>query len=348
MIRTLCFTAALLAPGVAYAANPTATFSDQVVPAGSDPIACDIGPPAASIPPGAQAAGYTHCAANYDFTYVGNFTSNGITYNWSNQATWLGGCGASNSVALWFNLTGWYPGPSPCSDFDIEADSQAGGKNVLHIVWTPTDANNGITMSWIELTSNNNGYQPTGTTFPNGVYTEILWRSNQSTQNAFNDNQPHLSFFACSPPSTNPGYDGGVEWDVMESYYNGGSLATMHDPCAGAGTVLAQWFPYFVNPAGWTTGYHAMGTVASSNGSTTMGWVPFLDGVKQSGEFTFTPSSQDDFTRREAYGMGVGDQGVSAPRMPSNNMDMYVQHVQFWVLPGCTWQTQQCSGSIYE
>jgi glucuronoarabinoxylan endo-1,4-beta-xylanase len=41
MIKQLVFTALLLAPGIAFAADPSASFSDQVVPAGSDPIACN-------------------------------------------------------------------------------------------------------------------------------------------------------------------------------------------------------------------------------------------------------------------------------------------------------------------
>jgi hypothetical protein len=58
MIRKLIFAAALLIPSIPYAANPSASFSDQVVPAGSDP----------AIPAEAQPAGFTTLAANFDFS----------------------------------------------------------------------------------------------------------------------------------------------------------------------------------------------------------------------------------------------------------------------------------------
>ena len=37
MIKQRFFTAALLAPSLAYAGNPSTTLSGQIVPAGSDP-----------------------------------------------------------------------------------------------------------------------------------------------------------------------------------------------------------------------------------------------------------------------------------------------------------------------
>ena len=70
MIKTLFFISALLLlPGLGYAGNPSAPFSDQVVPA--DPpssVACGYGPNySGSIPAPAQAAGFNTCAVNLDF-----------------------------------------------------------------------------------------------------------------------------------------------------------------------------------------------------------------------------------------------------------------------------------------
>ena len=58
MIKGLFFTAALLAPVLAYGAGPTATLSDQVV----DPP----GPP--TLPAPATAAGFTTCVICFDWT----------------------------------------------------------------------------------------------------------------------------------------------------------------------------------------------------------------------------------------------------------------------------------------
>jgi hypothetical protein len=100
MIKTLFLIAALLVPGLAYAANPSAPFSVQVVAPPSG-ITCDIGPPyTGAIPAAAIQAGFTHCAANYDFTYTGTWTStiagNTYTYQWSNMS-------GSGGISGWFS-----------------------------------------------------------------------------------------------------------------------------------------------------------------------------------------------------------------------------------------------------
>ena len=53
MIKQLFFTAALLAPSLTYAGNPSATLPGQIVPAGT-------------IPAPAQAAGFTTLAFSAD------------------------------------------------------------------------------------------------------------------------------------------------------------------------------------------------------------------------------------------------------------------------------------------
>ena len=310
---------------------------------------CDIGPPYTAIPAGAQAAGTTHCAANYDFTSTVSFNNGvggGSGYNFSNISTWLAGCGASNSTGLWSNVNGYFPGPTPCSDFDIENDAVS-STNVLHIVWTPTDAANGQEMSW--LTSATTAWNGSlhavvgGTTFPPGVYTEIKWRTNQATQNALNDSQPQISYFSCGDDE-HPG----VEWDLLEQYHDGGAGFTVHDPCAAASPFAATYWSG-TNPAPSVGAYHTLGAVISSNGTTLMGAAVYKDGTKFSSN-SWNAANSGDYAGRELWGVGLGDQNVSPPHTPTNNMDMYIQHIQFWVLPSCasTWQTGQCNGSIFQ
>jgi hypothetical protein len=69
MKRKLFFAAMLLAPSLAYGADLTV----QVVPAASSPAA----------PAGAQAAGFTTLAANYDFTQP-------LPSNWLGCSPWDG------------------------------------------------------------------------------------------------------------------------------------------------------------------------------------------------------------------------------------------------------------------
>jgi hypothetical protein len=98
MIKQLVFTAALLASGAAYAANPSATFSDQVIPAGSNRISCGsspLGDAAADV----AAVGFTTCALYSDFTTpIPNTVGTGLTDGWLNcnqtdtpTATWYWG-----------------------------------------------------------------------------------------------------------------------------------------------------------------------------------------------------------------------------------------------------------------
>jgi hypothetical protein len=91
MIKQLFLTAALLAPGLAYAGNPSADLSGQIVPA-SGSIACGVGPNyTGSIPTQASTAGFTTCAANYDFT----------SSQFANASTWLD-CYGANPIVLYY------------------------------------------------------------------------------------------------------------------------------------------------------------------------------------------------------------------------------------------------------
>jgi hypothetical protein len=69
-------------------------------PPGATP--CDIGPPyTGSIPAAAAQAGFTHCAANYDFTQTQSFTDSVGTHQWSNLSSWLSCSGSTSAPYLW-------------------------------------------------------------------------------------------------------------------------------------------------------------------------------------------------------------------------------------------------------
>jgi hypothetical protein len=170
MIKKLIFTAALLAPGVAYGGDPSADLSVQVEPASppappSNGITCAIGPNyIGTIPAGAQAAGYTTCAANYDFT----------TSAFTNTATWLNCPGQAPANALWF-LTYSGSNSSPvCSDATIVNDPIT-NQPVLKFTFTSTDYNNNHAI--IELDSRNpHPAGGPGNTFPLGMYLDLTVR----------------------------------------------------------------------------------------------------------------------------------------------------------------------------
>jgi hypothetical protein len=165
MKKMLLFAAALLfASGLAHGAGPSATLSVQVVPAS---IPCAVGPPyMGTIPAGAQAAGFTTCAANYDFT-------NTTAYNSGNMSTWLS-CPDSGNPG--FQLYCVRPGSSvfpPSSDMVLVND---GGAQALQVMFTPTDQANGVGGTVLNTFSGQGNPNPTGAFFPNGTYTEYVAR----------------------------------------------------------------------------------------------------------------------------------------------------------------------------
>ena len=92
MIKGLFFTAALLMPSLAYAGNPSANLSVQVVPAGVQ-----------VAPAGAQAAGYTTLAFHSDFTQP----------FYTNLSNWLDCAGATSPQ--WWIAGGNGHSPPPCA-----------------------------------------------------------------------------------------------------------------------------------------------------------------------------------------------------------------------------------------
>ena len=117
--------AALLMPGLAHGANPTADLSVQIVPAGSAP----------AVPAAAQAAGFTTLALNADFSqpeYAGS--------------SWFDCGGSENTDKVWHQDDQLYnDGFPPCSDIVQVND---GGNIVLDLIYRA-----GQTPHWQALTT---------------------------------------------------------------------------------------------------------------------------------------------------------------------------------------------------
>jgi hypothetical protein len=116
MIKKVLFIGALLVPGLAYGANPSAPLSVEVVPAGSAP----------AIPAAAQAAGFTTLAANYDFS----------TPFYATQSNWLECNRASSATNQWYLGNGGFTPPPPVCDVTQVFDSVA-DTNVMRFRWQP-------------------------------------------------------------------------------------------------------------------------------------------------------------------------------------------------------------------
>jgi hypothetical protein len=337
MFKNVLLAGALLVPVLAYGASPSTDLSVQIVPAASptpppaptpppspNGIACDIGPNyTGTIPAGAQAAGFTHCAANYDFTQP----------FFATMSNWLDCAGASSP--LWYN-TGYNSTATPCSDFSIVNDS---GSNVLEIQWTPTDASNNSSASWMGTTPSNtssgNG------TFPQGVYVQDIWRSTAATQTALGVYGDILSFFTWSGAN-----NGIIEWDWFEAYTDGGAANCYHDWDNNGGGCGGNFWATGTNfsPSA-EAAYHTYASRVTSDGSANFALCTYLDG-SQLGCNEFQPGSSNAFGDRNYYSTGVGNLNAGSVTVPSVPEVMYIKQITVFSCSG--WQTGQCNGTVLD
>lgn len=355
MIKKLVFAAALLVPGVAYAANPSAPFSDQVVPAGSDPIACDIGPSyTGSIPAPAVAAGFTHCAANYDFTQA----------SFSNVNNWLqcpdnGGTTANNgtSPALWYATASGY-NISPCSDFSIISDN---GTQVLDERFTQNDFNNKTGYSQLTTQSHRGEPTPNGTGFPNGMLMEIVVRVPSSTFTSLApDTRASGGGILMGAPymnGTNNAFAGKdyIEWDFAELY------ATNPNPNSYVSTNVGQWCkqgcagfgldltsrPNFQN-------YATFDILQTLNTSGNFGQCPYINGTAvgtcNAGTFTTTSAALSQIAELILWSgaaLSTDQCGTVACAAPTGNVDVYYQRLTVWTCSNWQSTTNGCAGTVY-
>lgn len=258
MFKNVLLAGALLVPVLAYGASPSTDLSVQIVPAASpkppsNGIACGVGPNyTGSIPAAAQAAGFTTCAANYDFTNSA----------YANTSTWLDCAGASSPQ--WYSIGG-----TPCSNsFVITSDS---GSQVLDMHFDPSWWPAATSTSAQTATANNGtaSFQ-----FPQSMYVEIKQRVPSATETGVcpsGQSSCGLSdFFFWSTQHTNaPGYTCCqlVEWDIIETYTNHSDGANAHDWNNSFSTlngVNEPWQASGYDP----TSYNIYGARVTTNGTT--------------------------------------------------------------------------------
>lgn len=338
MIKTLFFTAALLMPGLAYAGNPSTTLSGQIVSAASE--ACDYGPNyAGSVPAPAQAAGFTHCAANYDFT----------TRTFTTLSNWLscivsGGGGGGGSAALTLYAVTWTgsgAGGVCGTNWLMDTD---GGSQVLHLHTAISD-NSSFGGVGVMPTTGRGATCPTGTypcvDFPQGKWIEMTFRLSTAMWNmAFNTTNV-LSFDFW-------GGGGNVEEDFLELainphgndeqflYWSGGVIVA---GAAVAGNGQAQ---YTLDP----TSYHTIAMLVTTDGSD-LAICGYLDGtpaphncVKVSSSHTVSAS---DISGRGNFLDYCGPSALNSA--PTSASDCYIKSIRVFSCP--SWKSTACTGSLY-
>jgi hypothetical protein len=342
MIKQLFFTAALLVPGLAYGANPSADLSVQIVPAGG--TACDTGTNAPSIPAAAQAAGFTTCALYLDFT-KGGYAAN--TANYINE------CGATipHPISGYFvdDSNGNYLGLAACNRTTIA--TAPSGSQALLVSDRVTDKNNNHGMFSLSWPS------PPGVPGPLGTqnYNEITFQLTGRTQPGSIGNPVIFAWWHRNDTS-GPGPNGTnayIEYDDIEIYRNGYSQMN-----------AGQWnhggadhsFIYFLNcgtnvslcpdNVDWTQ-VHRWGVLTTSDGSTQISVCGYLDGaLKQCAQIVPTGTAAeiaDQFQKRD-MNMNVWIGNCSGGLCLTEDINIYVLKMQMWEC--ANWLTQTCPGTV--
>jgi hypothetical protein len=321
MRKYLLFAAVLLAPNLAYSAD----LSVQAAPASSDGIACDIGPKyTGAVPAAALAVGFTHCAANYDF-------SNSF---YATRSNWLDCAGAANPQ--WWNLSFARGAVAPCSRYNVIPDP-AFGTNVLQSIYQPSDWPREIST---ELDTTNSASPTPGSNpgffFPTQFYVEVAEYVTADTQN---------NAYAKTSCGSSPALFGGVwawaapervETDFME-FYPGASTCTNGGNTSdhsGGGAL----FPANVNAQPgqlvFSSGYdptipHTYGILQMANG-TTYTRCNYMDNVGLGSGCVSDTFGAGAISSQSWLKITIGPEDNNPGTKPSVNEDLRVQRITVW------------------
>ena len=310
-------------------------------------IPCDIGPPANAIPSEAQAAGFTHCALNLDFSQP----LYAVSTNWANPNYWSA-FGLDTSKLF-------FPGSAGLRAFPPQLYTQVYdpslGVNVVNFHWDPVQ--NGNTGAI------NRGANGVGV----GTWNQSInnWSGAQTWNvgNYYMDNVSRMK--AAFSEATNAGccsdvfmYDdvGQFEMDIPEFQTNqccGNSTVTgIYANCANAinppapwtnsGFCSTNWGPNrFVGVPGYSSlAFHKYGGLRTSDGVTDTRQCVFLDDVMQGpacGPVMSGGAVNKNFTARSALYIG------SAAGRAKNPTDLLVARITIWSCD--TYKTSMCNGS---
>jgi hypothetical protein len=313
-------------------AHPVTISTDAPVLPG---IACDVGPRfTGTIPAPATSAGFTHCAANYDFSNAA----------YADPTTWLDCKGATSPQ--WWNLSYATTNPAPCARYNIVADA-AFGTNAFQSLYLPSDWGPYPAETSTEIDTTNSPSPTPGTSpgffFATQFYVDVAEYVTASTQN---------STYSGTSCGSSPSLLGGawtwafpekIETDFMEFYpglnscTNGGNTFD-HDTNAiiSPGSVGAQ--------PGTQGGYnatipHTYGTLQTANG-TTFTRCNYMDGVQLGSGCASATFATAAITSKSWLKITIGPEVNSAGSQPAVTEDLRVQRITVWECPG--YKTGNC------
>jgi hypothetical protein len=315
MIKKLLFTAASLAPCLAYCANPSADLSVQIVPAGST----------LAVPAAAQAVGLTTLVLHSDFSQP----------RYRHTANWLD-CIGSNTDAEWHQGYTFVDSPPglPCNIPQVT--DPLDGSTVIDVYWDPSyNVGNG---AWahqvINITAHDNSH---GISLPNAFYVETVSRIAGTLSNT-------LQADWSGPLHCCDRTNGWFEMDMIEqatftngantAYYTINQWVTGHDNC-GDGRWCDQAHVTYPD-----TAYVRRGMLLTFDG-TFLGQCNYENdaetpnpGCKQ----TIYNASSVEANQRNIFLIANGP--VDPTTTLSGVSHRYVKSVKIWSC--ANWRTRQC------
>jgi hypothetical protein len=337
-MKKLLFMAVLLVPGLAYGQNPSAELSVSVVPT-SNGIACGVGPAyVGSVPTPAQTAGFTTCAANYDFTSSSNFTFGGKTFNFSTVSTWMS-CGttsASNSQPLWFqnNRSLGRSGEVACNEIAIVADplNSSTVPQVLSLSVGPGDTAGLSIGTATQSCADNSGTNVGGCwgLYPTtNMYVETVFRLDTTSIDNYATNGSNVGFDSWSLGA----FTFQKEVDFIENFgsnyvywMNGNNRGGGSRPLLNA--ALTSNLVYDSN-------YHTMGLLVSGSAAANLITAcPYFDGHAADTECQTAPASS--FAQQLGYLIlwNFYNDAAGTIVRPTHPVPVYIKAVRVWSCAG--------------
>jgi hypothetical protein len=274
-------------------------------------IRCDIGPNyPGSIPAPALAAGFTHCAANWDFSQA--------TY--ATQANWLDCPLNTNPSLIWHEGS---PGVSSitCNMFQVTDPSTS--DTVLRIELQPGDYPGSHVVGMQTKRNNDTGNPSFGAT---NYYVENTYRLGTTCTSPNNGCGPNGAW------TWNAGTSGGhIELDFMEVYGDSGGFAN------GDGFGWQSYNPNNL-PGGFSVfNYNQVAALITSNGFSSKVGCSYVDQRLQADCVQVNPSN-DTYTTPFWLIATAEARGASAP---NGNIDLYIKSIRVFTCPGLN----PCNGS---
>jgi len=315
MKKTLFLAAMLLAPSLAYSADLTV----QVVPAASSP----------AVPAGAQAAGFTKLAADYDFSRS----------LYATQSNWLDCTGSNDSLPWHAGEPGIGPNSQVACNINQGTDPST-GDTVMHLQYL-TSYGSGIGSGqtrWMGMQTKNQNDGYVNVSF-NNFYIESVYRLGAlNGDNASGQLDGPSGVWLWNQGSGSAA----LELDITELYADRNGYADAGGQNHAGGASITYYKSYGSNnlPPGYTeTAYHKYGILVTSDGSTHTYACNFVDDIQQGNCLDMNVAGTDPnmFVTKFWPIISMENHNVQ----PSANYDLYVKYINVWTCSAIT----PCNGS---